>query len=129
VVALLGRLAATAAPRTGHLAMLTVRGRGARTAAMITPVMLATGLATALLYMQTSQQAATEHAYAQHLSADLVVSSRTGGLPLGVAARVSRMPGVAAASPLVTSAGFFDVPPGSHPHRVDSIPLVDGAAR
>jgi putative ABC transport system permease protein len=30
----------------------------------------------------------------------------------------------------VTSTGFFDLPPGSHPHRVDSIPLVglDGAA-
>src|SRR5215468_10209733 len=46
VLWLFGRLAAALAPRTGHLTMLTVRGRGARTAALITPVMLATGLAT-----------------------------------------------------------------------------------
>jgi putative ABC transport system permease protein len=129
VLAVLGRIAAVLAPRTGHLAMLTVRGRGARTAALVTPVMLATGLTTALLYMQTSQQAATEHAYAQHLRASLVVSS-PGGLPLGLAARLSRLPGVTAASPLVTSSGFVNVPPGADPGNVDSIPLLglDGAA-
>lgn len=130
VLWLLGRIAAVLAPRVGHLTMLTVRGRGARTAAMITPVMLVTGLTTSLLYMQTAQQAATEQAYAQHLRAGLVVSSRTGGLPLGLAARISHLPGVAAASPLVTSTGFFNVPPGTDPENVDSIPLVglDGPA-
>ncbi len=130
VLAALAGVAAFLAPRTGHLTMLTVRGRGARTAALVTPVMLATGLTTALLYMQTSQQAATEHAYAQHLRAGLVVSSPAGGLPMGLAARVSRVPGVAAASPLVTSDGFINVPPGADPDNVDSIPLLglDGAA-
>lgn len=129
VLWLLGRLAAVLAPRTGHLTMLTVRGRGARTAAMITPVMLATGLTTALLYMQTSQQAATGQAYARYLRADLVVSGGAGGLPLSLGAAASRLPGVAAASPLVTSEGFFDVPPSSDPHTVDAIPLegLDGA--
>jgi putative ABC transport system permease protein len=130
VLWLLGRVAGVLAPRAGHLTMLTVRGRGARTAAMITPVMLVTGLTTSLLYMQSSQQAATEQAYAQHLRADLVVSSRAGGLPLGLAARVSHLPGVAAASPLVTSSGFFNAPLGAHPDNVDSIPLIglDGPA-
>jgi putative ABC transport system permease protein len=130
VVALLGRVAAVLAPRTGHLTMLTMRGRGARTAALITPVMLATGLTSSLLYMQTSLQAATEHACAQQLRADLVLTSRTAGIPLGVAAKVSRLPGVAAASPLVTSSGFFNVPPGADQENVDSIPLVglDGPA-
>jgi putative ABC transport system permease protein len=130
VLWLLGRLAALLAPRTGHLTMLTVRGRGARTAAMITPVMLATGLTTTLLYLQTSQQAATDHAYAEHLRADLVVSSPAGGLPLGLAAEAGRLPGVAAASPLVTSSGFFEAPPGSEPDRPDAIPLegLDAAA-
>ncbi len=130
VLALLGRVAAVLAPRTGHLTMLTVRGRGARTAAMITPVMLATGLTSSLLYMQTSQQAATEHAYAQHLRADLVLTSATGGIPLSAAAKAGRVPGVAAASPLVTSSGFFNVPPGADPENVDSIPLLglDGPA-
>jgi putative ABC transport system permease protein len=112
VLSVLGRVAAALAPRTGHLAMLTIQGRGARTAALVTPVMLATGLATALLYMQTSQQAATEQAYAQHLQANLVISSPAGGLPLGLAAQVSRLPGVVA-SPLVTSNGFLDLPPAT----------------
>src|SRR5215468_3745168 len=130
VLSLFGRLAAVLAPRTGHLAMLTVRGRGARTAALITPVMLTTGLATSLLYMQTAQQAAAERAYARHLRADLVITSRAGGIPLGAAARARRLPGVAAASPLVTSAGFFDVPPGANPGTVDPLPLqgLDGAS-
>lgn len=125
VLSLLGRLAAALAPRTGHLAMLTVRGRAARTAALVTPVMLATGLATGLLYLQTSQQSATEHAYARHLRADLVVAaSRAGGLPLSAAAAAGRLPGVAAASPLVTSTGFVVPPRGSDPRDTAGIPLL-----
>jgi putative ABC transport system permease protein len=130
VLWVLGRVAAALAPRTGHLAMLTIQGRGARTAALITPVMLATGLATALLYMQTSQQSATEQVYAQHLQANLVISSPGGGLPLGLAAQVSRLPGVVA-SPLVTSNGFLILPPGTQDNgNPNSTPLLglDGAA-
>lgn len=125
----LGRVAAALAPRTGHLARLTIQGRGPRTAALVTPVMLATGLATALLYMQTSQQAAAEQIYAQHLQANLVISSPAGGLPLGLAAQVSRLPGVVA-SPLVTSNGFFNLSPGAQDEGMpDSDPLLglDGA--
>ncbi len=125
----LGRVAAALAPRTGHLARLTIQGRGPRTAALVTPVMLATGLATALLYMQTSQQAAAEQIYAQHLQASLVISSPAGGLPLGLAAQVSRLPGVVA-SPLVTSNGFLNLPPGAQDDGMpDSDPLLglDGA--
>jgi putative ABC transport system permease protein len=129
VLSVLGRVAAALAPRTGHLARLTIQGRGPRTAVLVTPVMLATGLATALLYMQTSQQAATEQVYAQHLQANLVISSPGGGLPLGLAAQVSRLPGVVA-SPLVTSNGFINVPPGAQDDgNPDSDPLLglDGA--
>ncbi len=129
LLSVLGRVAAALAPRTGHLAMLTIQGRGPRTAALVTPVMLATGLATALLYMQTTQQAATEQAYAQHLQANLVISSPAGGLPLGLAAEVSRLPGVVA-SPLVTSNGFLSPPPGAQDDGdPNSTPLLglDGA--
>src|SRR5262249_31894960 len=117
-------------PRTGPLAMLRARGGGAVTAALITPVMLATGLATSLLYMQTAQQAAADRAYARHLRAGLVITSRAGGIPLAAAARARRLPGAAAASPLVTSTGFFNVPPGADSGTVDSIPLegLDGAS-
>ena len=113
VLSVLGRVAASLAPRTGHLARLTIQGRGARTAALVTPVMLATGVAITLLYMQTSQQAAAEQVYAQHLQAKLVISSPAGGLPLGLAAQVSRLPGVVA-SPLVTSNGFLNLPPSAY---------------
>ncbi|MGH3170375.1 MAG: ABC transporter permease, partial [Trebonia sp.] len=84
---------------------------------------------TAMLYMQTSRQAATSQAYGRFLSADLVVSGGADGLPLSASAAASRLPGVAAASPLVTSEGYFDVPPGSNPKDVNAIPLegLDGA--
>jgi putative ABC transport system permease protein len=126
---LAGSAAAILAPRTGHVAMITVRSRTARTAAVITPVMLATGLTTALMYLQTSQQAATGHAYARQLSADLVASA-PAGLPLTAAAALRRMPGVVAASPLVTSDGFVSLPRGSDPRDAESVPLqgLDGAA-
>ena len=131
VLVVLGKVAAVLAPATGHLAMRTIQGRGAAAAALVTPVMLATGLTTALLYMQTSQQAVTERSYAQHLQANLVVSSPAGGLPLGLAAQLSRLPGVVA-SPLVTSYGFLNVAPGAgqrHESDPDSVPLLglDGA--
>jgi len=130
LLSVLGRVAATLAPRTGHLAMLTIQGRGPRTAALVAPVMLATGLATALLYMQTTQQAATEQAYAQNLQANLVISSPAGGLPLGLAAQVSRLPDVTAASPLVTSNGFVVSPGAQDDGNPNSTPLLglDGAA-
>ena len=126
VLTALGKVAAVLAPATGHLAMRTIQGRGAAAAALVTPVMLATGLTTALLYMQTSQQAATEHSYAQHLQANLVVSSPAGGLPLDLAAQLSRLPGVVA-SPLVTSNGFINVAPVTgKQHQSDpaSVPLL-----
>jgi putative ABC transport system permease protein len=123
------RIAAALAPRAGHVAMLTVRSRSARAAAMITPVMLATGLICALLYMQTAQQAASGHAYARQLRADLVIYA-PGGLSPSVAAAAARLPGVRAVSPLVTSDGFVNVPRGANPDDVNDIPLegISGAA-
>jgi len=124
LLALFGRLAALVAPRTGRLTDQTVRGRSARTAAVIVPVILATGLSTALLYLQSTQLAATERAYGQHLHADRVLTTSGGQLPLDLAAQAQRLPGVAAASPLVTSTGFFNAAPGTHPDDADSIPLL-----
>jgi putative ABC transport system permease protein len=72
--------------------------------------MLATGLATALLYMQTSQTRAAVDAYTNDLRADAVLSSSAGGLPLGLVRAVRDQPGVAGASALVTSTGYFEQP-------------------
>ncbi|GII89127.1 ABC transporter permease [Sphaerisporangium siamense] len=90
----------------GHLAVLNTRAGTARLAAAVVPVLLATGMATANLYMQTTQTAAATSAYAGSLRADLVV---TPAAP-GVLDRVRAVEGVAAASEYVTSTGYVDAP-------------------
>jgi putative ABC transport system permease protein len=74
------------------------------------PIMLATGIATALLYVQTTQVDAAERAFAETLRADAVLSSAGGGLPPGLIDSVQRLPGVAGASEHVTSTGFVEYP-------------------
>jgi putative ABC transport system permease protein len=100
----------------GHLAMLNARARKIRLAGAITPIMLAVGLATALLYLQTAQDAAAQQAFTGSLRADAVLTSATGGLPVDTADQVAALPGVAGASAFVTSTGFFDpgIPAASH---------------
>ncbi|WP_149260696.1 ABC transporter permease [Actinomadura sp. K4S16] len=111
VVAAALRPALRALPgNAGYLALLNVRARRDRTAAALTPVMLATGLATGLIYLQTSQAADARHVFADSLRADAVVTSSTGGVPLGLVDTVRATPGVAAASALVTSTGFVETP-------------------
>jgi putative ABC transport system permease protein len=121
----------------GQLAMLNARARKIRLAGAITPIMLAVGLATALLYLQTAQDAAAQQAFTGNLRADAVLTSSTGGLPVDLADQVAGLPGVAGASALVTSAGFFDPGPPPKPQpgedpqdaadgpdeHIDSVPL------
>ncbi len=94
----------------GYLATLNARTRTVRMAAVVTPIMLATGIATANIYLQTTQVAVAETAYAENLRADLVLTSSTGGLPPGLAAEVRRVPGVAAASEFAASTGYVESP-------------------
>ncbi|HVV20322.1 MAG TPA: FtsX-like permease family protein [Pseudonocardiaceae bacterium] len=101
----------------GRLAMLNASARKIRLAGAITPIMLAVGLATALLYLQTAQGAAAQQEYTSSLRADVVLTSTTGGLPVNVTDQVAAVPGVAAASPFLTSTGFFDVPPPPPPPK------------
>lgn len=92
----------------GHLAMLNAKARSIRLAGAVMPVMLATGLATALIYLQTTQSSGAEEAFKDNLRADLVVTSATGGLPLSEVDAVAGQPGVAAASAYVPSSGFLE---------------------
>jgi putative ABC transport system permease protein len=94
----------------GELAMLNVRAAIVRTAAAAMPIMLAVGIATALLYVQTTQVAAGERAYVERLRADAVLTSASGGLAPDLLARVQRLPEVAGASAHVTSVGFVEDP-------------------
>ncbi|CCH30537.1 FtsX-like permease family protein [Actinosynnema sp. NPDC047251] len=91
----------------GYLAVLNAGARRVRVAGAITPVMLATGLATALIYLQTTQAGGGGGGFAENLRADAVLGSSSGSLPAEVVAEASALPGVEAASALVDTEGYF----------------------
>ena len=91
----------------GNLALLNARARSVRLAGAVMPVMLATGLAIAMIYIQTTQSAGADRQFQDNLRADLVVGSATGGLPLSAVDAVASRPGVAAAGAYVPSSGFL----------------------
>src|SRR5262245_35748257 len=93
--------------QAGYIAMNNVNARRIRVAGAITPIMLATGLATAFIYMQTSQAAALAPASTESRRADAVLISTTGGFPIDLVRTVEKLPGVAAASAAVPSSGYF----------------------
>jgi putative ABC transport system permease protein len=106
--AMLRRPLRGAAGLAGRLAADNLRARTARTAAAATPVMLATGLAIGLIYLQTTQTAGARAAFDETLKADLVVTSQAGGLPQDLVGAVRGLPGVAAASARVPSTGYLE---------------------
>ncbi|OLR92030.1 ABC transporter permease [Actinokineospora bangkokensis] len=99
----------------GRLAVLTSRARRVRVAGAITPVMLASGLATALIYIQVSQTAVAEREFTSSFRADAVVTSTAGGLDPEVVREVAALPGVRAASALVTGEGYLVLPDPEDP--------------
>ncbi|HEV2782406.1 MAG TPA: FtsX-like permease family protein [Actinophytocola sp.] len=108
----------------GYLAMLNAKARTVRLAAAVTPIMFSVGIATAMIYLQTTLADAEREAYTRNLRADVVLASTTGGLPTDLVDQVRRVPGVAGASEFVTSTGFVD-------GDTESVPLqgvsADGA--
>ncbi|MFC5722094.1 ABC transporter permease [Streptomyces gamaensis] len=116
----------------GRLAVLNCRARTARTAAVATPVMLATAIAVGNLYLQSTIAAAGERVFAEDLRADAVITSASGGVDPALADRLRALPGVAAASPYVTSRAFT-VRPHDGGESKKGLPLqgigADGADR
>ncbi|MEQ0559360.1 FtsX-like permease family protein [Amycolatopsis sp. NEAU-NG30] len=94
---------------TGRVALLNTRVGAVRTAGAVTPIMLAVGIATANIYLQTTQEAVSNQAYTEDLRADAVVGSPVG-LDPSVRERVRAVPGVAGASEYVTSTVFVEKP-------------------
>ncbi|MEU0789357.1 FtsX-like permease family protein [Amycolatopsis sp. NPDC005961] len=94
---------------TGRVALLNTRVGAVRTAGAVTPIMLAVGIATANIYLQTTQEAVSNQAYTEDLRADAVVAG-PGGLDPSVLGRVAAVPGVASASEYVTSTVFVEKP-------------------
>ncbi|MDQ3790734.1 MAG: ABC transporter permease [Actinomycetota bacterium] len=93
----------------GYLATLSTKTRAVRVAAVVTPIMLATGMATANIYLQTTSVAVANEAFADNLRADLVDTSPTG-ITSDVLDEVSAVPGVTAASEFATSTVFVAEP-------------------
>ncbi|PSK97227.1 putative ABC transport system permease protein [Haloactinopolyspora alba] len=94
---------------SGHLAVLNARGRVARTAAVVAPVILLTGVATGTLYLQTTEERAARDEFVEGFVADAVVTVPDGADP-GLVGRLREVPGVAAASEHVRSTAFVEEP-------------------
>ncbi|WP_410660362.1 FtsX-like permease family protein [Amycolatopsis sp. lyj-112] len=105
VVAFMTRLIAPVLNRTsrisGYLAAANSQANSRRLAAAVTPVMLAVSFALTMFYSQTTAAAARQEETVASTSADHVIGSSTGGLSPEVAEAARRIPGVAAATPVV----------------------------
>ncbi|MFI0240630.1 FtsX-like permease family protein [Streptomyces sp. NPDC016845] len=108
MVAVLRRPVGKVSGLAGELAAHNARARTARLASAVMPVMLASGLAVGLIYMQTTQSDGAERAFDENLRADLVVTSASGGLPLGLVDTIREQPGVAAASAQIPTTGYLE---------------------
>ncbi|WP_206784422.1 ABC transporter permease [Amycolatopsis sp. MtRt-6] len=93
----------------GRVALRNTRVGAVRAAGAVTPIMLAVGIATANIYLQTTQEAVSNQAYTEDLRADAVVGSPSG-LDPAVLGRVRALPEVAGASEYVTSTVFVEQP-------------------
>lgn len=99
----------------GRVALRNTRVGAVRAAGAVTPIMLAVGIATANIYLQTTQEAVSNQAYTEDLRADAVVAGPSG-LDASVLGRVRAVPGVAGASEYVTSTVFVEKPFDSGQH-------------
>ena len=108
----------------GYLAVLNAKAAKIRMAGAVIPIMLASGMAIAMIYLQTTSAADAEAAYAASLRADAVVASTTGGLPADFVNTVRHTPGVGAASAFASTTGYLadrqdEDPSDKHHHGPD----------
>ncbi|MFF0264132.1 ABC transporter permease [Kribbella sp. NPDC004536] len=106
----------------GRLAIRNLSARSVALSAAVTPVMLAVGISTANLYMQTTQVHASSTAFTRDLRADAVLVS-DAGLSSQLLNQVRATPGVASASAYVRSMGAVDEPRNA-PFDEDGAPVV-----
>ncbi|MFI5731752.1 ABC transporter permease [Kribbella sp. NPDC051587] len=106
----------------GRLAIRNVSVRSVAMSAAVMPVMLAVGISTANLYMQTTQVSAAAKAFTRDLNADIVLTSPVGMSP-NLVQQVQSVQGVAGASAYIRSTGVIDEPQGA-PIDDDGAPLI-----
>ncbi|WP_328649961.1 FtsX-like permease family protein [Amycolatopsis sp. NBC_00348] len=97
---------------SGYLAAANSQANTRRLAAAVTPLMLAVAFALSMFYSQTSASAAAEQQTARSTTADYVLTSPAGGISPEVAEAVRRVPGVAAATPVVRTQVIVATPTG-----------------
>ncbi|MGW5195084.1 ABC transporter permease [Kribbella sp. NPDC004138] len=107
---------------SGRLAIRNLSARTVALSAAAMPVMLAVGISTANLYMQTTQVHASSEAFTRDLRADAVLVSDAGLSPKLVS-EVRAIPGVASASAFVRSMGAVD-DPRKAPFDEDGAPVI-----
>lgn len=106
----------------GRLAIRNLSARSVAMSAAVMPVMLAVGISTANLYMQTTQVHASSEAFTRDLRADAVLVSDAGLSP-ALLQQVRAVPGVASASAYVRSIGAVDEPRNA-PFDEDGAPVI-----
>jgi putative ABC transport system permease protein len=106
----------------GRLAIRNLSARSVAMSAAVMPVMLAVGISTANLYMQTTQLQAASEAFTRDLRADAVLVSDAGLSP-AVLDQVRAVPGVESASSFVRSMGAIDEPRNA-PFDEDGAPVI-----
>lgn len=116
---------------TGELAALNARGRAGRLAAVVSPVVLLTAVATGMLYLQTTNDTADRRAFTDALVADAVVTVPDGVTP-DLVERIDAADGVAGASAYVSSTGFVVEPedrsPGGEGSDLEGVSAAGAAA-
>ncbi|MDT8910611.1 FtsX-like permease family protein [Amycolatopsis sp. PS_44_ISF1] len=93
----------------GRIALVNTRAGALRVSGAVTPIVLAVGIATANIYLQTTQQAVSRQAFTEDLRADAVVAAPAGVTP-ELTRRIQQAPGVGGASEYVTSTVFVTEP-------------------
>ncbi|MFJ4105170.1 FtsX-like permease family protein [Amycolatopsis japonica] len=111
-----------------RLAVLNTRAGIVRAAGAVTPIMLAVGIATANIYLQTTQQELANQAFTEDVRADAVIGSAAGGLSPDLVQRIQAVPGVAGASEYVTSSVFLEKPYDSSDEGRPAIGLTASGA-
>jgi putative ABC transport system permease protein len=106
----------------GRLAIRNLSARSVAMSAAVMPIMLAVGISTANLYMQTTQVHASSAAFTRDLRADAVLVSNAGLSP-ALLEQVRAVPGVASASAYVRSIGAVD-DPRKAPFDEDGAPVI-----
>ncbi len=94
---------------SGYLAGANTHANARRVAAAVTPVMLAVAFALATFYGPTAATAAARQETARSTTADYVLTA-PGGVAPEVAAAAGRVPGVAAATPVVRTSVITATP-------------------